>query len=251
MTSKKGMFLPIALTVVWGCAQSTSPNWYQQNIAASFFVDKWRMTAVDGTTASDKQVNVSFGNPDIHLPVSGGTVTMNSTMIPYSSISNDSIGYTYQLDSAAGQSVPILFNGSPLVFSVSGSSQFAALTDSITFPNEDMNVTAPAVGAKISKSSDLTVRWDYVPGGVDSITLIVFVADDSDSVPLGNEVAFFTIGDNGSLTVPASTFSSFPAGEGLTISVKRYNEKYGVDPLGRRYLMESSTVSYINYLLVP
>ncbi len=247
MNRKKGICLPLILAAIWGCAQTTSPNWYAQNYAATFFVDKWTMTNVDGSSGSDKQVSVTLWNPSSHVPVSGGTVTLNSTVIPFSASSSASNGFDYQLDQAAGQSVPISLNGSPLVISVSGSSQFSALTDSIAFPNQDIIVTAPAVGRTISKSSDLTIKWDYIPGSSDSITISVFVAVDS--IPFGNAVGSFTIADNGSFTVPASTFSSFNTGDGVTISVKRYDEKYGEDLLGRRYIMESSTESNVNHLL--
>ncbi len=243
MISRINRLLPIAILAICGCVQSTSPNWYSQNIAATFFAEKWTVIDVDGATASDEEVNVALWNSDKHVPVSGGVVTMNSTVIPFSSSSNDSNGFSYQLDHAAGESVPFSFNGGPLVFSLAGSSEFPALTDSITFPNQDMNVTSPAGGAVISKSSGFIVNWNHVQNSTDSIMVTI----TEDSVTTGVQ---YTTTDNGAITVPAAALSVFKPGGRMNITVSRFINKNGTY-MDRQYKMESWSESIIYHMMIP
>lgn len=108
-----------------------------------------------------------------------------------------------------------------------------------------MTVTSPAVGTSVSKSAGLSVTWTFIPNSMDSI--VIWVIDSTNS---SGSVNYYTA-DNGSFTVPSSAWSSFTVGDLVEVSVKRYDEKYGVDPLGRRYIMGSYTESDIDHLLGP
>lgn len=100
------------LMVVGGCAESSAPkqsstsNWYAQNIAASFLVYKNTITYIDGEKDSNEAAFVMLSNPAVQAPVYGGEVRINSTVIPYPGGSSDS-GYDYQLNSSFGQNVPM------------------------------------------------------------------------------------------------------------------------------------------------
>jgi hypothetical protein len=211
---------------VFGCAQSVSINGPAPINGGAFNVYKSVVTDTNGIPFFDEEAIVSLY--DSGILVSGGAVTIDSMVIP--PWGNTIV--SYQLDSASGQSVPILLNGAQVVFSVSGSSQYPPLRDSVTFPNRDMKVTAPTAGATVSKSAGFSVTWDYVPNSSDSIELDVVKESTG-----GNTI--YNIADNGSFMVPASALSVFNTGDWVLISMYRHKITYGVDKLGHQYDMEA------------
>ncbi len=250
MSSAKWIFLPLVLTTLWGCSQSMAPVYYSRPIVARFEAYKLTDTNEYMKSMSNSEIGASatLWSTASADPVFGGAVQMNSTMLPFST------AYLVDSSQTGGPSLPISFNGGPVVFSISGSSQFPALTDSITFPSRDIHVTSPSAGSAISQSAGFTITWDYTPGSTDSIVIsygapvgIDAVVSNQPMIDSGSGLysTGFATGDNGSFTVPPSALSDFITGDQLSIEVTRYREKYGMDKLGHKYIMEAYTSSTI------
>ena len=216
---------------------------YEIGASSTFETNKETVANPDSSNVVLEHAEVDLWDSTDQGPVNGGTVTMNGTPITPVDYTADSGGYSYILDIAAGQTVPISFSGGPLVFSVSGSSKFVALTDTTTFPNRDMNVTAPGIGATVSKSSGFTINWSNNVGS--SQTIVIRVSGDTTGA-----VQYITT-DNGSLTVPSTDLSAFTTGGRCRVSVSRISYKYTTDTYGRTYVMAAWTTSTIYHYMVP
>jgi hypothetical protein len=172
------------------------------------------------------------------VSVDGGAITMNGAPLSLVDMTSHNGGKYYELSSALGQTVPFSYSGGQLIFSVSGSASFAALTDTFAYVNRDMNVTSPSeISPALSKSRGFSITWDYSAGSADTIR--VTVTDDS----AGGVIRYCP--DNGSTTISASDLASFKTGT-LNISVARYSYKLATDAFGRKYGMAAFTEEQID-----
>ena len=121
-----------------GCTQSTETlssvqklipfigsGWVGANYSATFQVAKVVVTDVDSTTGSYEAANAFLWDTVHSVPTDGGTVTMNGTTITKIDESKFSSGTIYQLQSTAGDVVPIKFNNTSFTIKASGSASFA------------------------------------------------------------------------------------------------------------------------------
>ena len=117
------------------------------------------------------------------------------------------------------------------------------MSDAIKYPNSEVNVTAPALGITVSKSSNLTVTWDCVKGS-DNTIVVQLTGDTTGAV---EEVTR----DNGSLTIPSSALSAFVVGGRVNVAVTRivYKDTTGGD--NRAYAMGAYSQNVIYHRIVP
>ena len=246
----------IILMVIGGCQHSTTPlssgnrvipfasaTWNANNYAATFLIYQEATKGLGTSAFSDSDALVMLW--DSGSSVNGGTVKINSTIVPTVDHTSGGGGINYELSSLSGQIVPMTCNGSQLIFSASGSADFSALADTLDFVNKKMNITAPAIGDSISKSAGFTLSWGYNGGSTNTVVLQLSAHGDT---------AFYETAlasDNGSYSVPPGVLSDFAAGDTLAVSLTRitYLDKTASD--GRLYAMASYSRELDYHYLKP
>ena len=198
------------------------------NYAGTFQVDNTVGHDVDSFESSASEALVYLWDTSSSVPVSGGTVTVNGTSIPTMDHSADGNGVYYMANSANGQTVPMAYDGSKLIFSVAGNSNWAALKDTISYTNKQMSLSAPGIADTLSASSGFTISWPYNTGSTDTV-VVQLIGDTSYYVA--------STSDNGSYTVTPAMLSGFSTGSTLKVLVTRITYKYATASDGRVYVM--------------
>ena len=124
-------------------------------------------------------------------------------------------------------------DGKTYEWQIAGSSDFPAISDSLTAPAAKVRITSHAVLSRVSRSRDLGITWSPA-GSQDHAVLVVVQGRDE----IGPTIPYFmdTFPDNGSCTIPASTFSGF-RDQKMNISVSRGRYAIRTSPDGRQYIM--------------
>ncbi len=241
---KKTIIAIIVLIAFAGCKQSSSPSatkgtgpipfvsgsWVGSNYAATFQICKVVTNYADSTSSSGEQALVSLWDSSTSVPIAGGTVDINSTALPQVNHSFDGGGINYELSTAASQTVPMVFDGSQLVFSVSGSSSFAALADTLNFVNKEMSITVPGIGDTVSKGAGFALAWSHVASSPNTV-VIQIIGDSSYSENV--------VSDNGAFTITSAMLTGFSSGNNIEVVATRITYLDKTAPDGRNYAMAS------------
>lgn len=228
-----------------GCKQNSQPNlsgtaakhggpipftegWSGGNLSATFEIDNCLTHYADSFETDGAVALAYLWDSSSSASVSGGTVALNGTSMPTVDHSADGDGVYYSFNSGAGQTVPMKYDASSLVFSVSGNSNFAALSDSISYVNKKMTLSAPGIADSLSASSGFTISWPHVSGSVDTIAIELH----------GDTSTYLTsTSNNGSFSVTPAMLSNFGAGTTITVAVTRITYKYATASDGRNYVL--------------
>jgi|GEM_PF-5478461 len=216
-TQHKGGGIPF--TAQWGTTG---------NLAATFQIDNNITHYPDSTSSSGSESEVYLWDSASSVAVSGGTVTINGTSIPTMDHTADGDGLYYMLNSGNGQTVPMLYNGSQLIFAVSGNSNFAALKDTIAYVNKQVTISSPALYDSLSASAGFTITWPHNSGSTDTM-----------SVELIGDTSYYVKGtpDNGTFSVTPTMLTGFSTGSQISVIVTRITYKYATASDGRQYVM--------------
>ncbi len=214
-------------------------SWAQDNYSATF-QDYKVVNKFSGPVSATQSLAVAYLYDTIaSTSVDGGTVSINGSSL--TKINNGAKGVEYLLNSTAGNTVPLIFNGSSHIFSVAGSGDFASMTDTVSSPKAEVNITSPTVSSSLPLSSGFTITWD-VPSGTTS-DIFIQIRDTS----LANPYQVVT-SDNGSYTITSGNLSAFHAGH-VAVSVTRINSKDAVASGGRKYAIGVYSTEIINCAL--
>ena len=216
-TQHKGGGIPF--TSEWGATG---------NLAATFQIDNSVTNYADSVSASGAEAVAYLWDSASSVAVSGGTVSINGTTMPTMDHSADGNGIYYLMNSGNSETVPMAYDGSQLIFSVSGNSNFSALTDTIAYVNKQLSLSSPVLYDTLQKSSGFTISWPYNSGSTDTI-----------AIELIDDTSYYVTGtyDNGSFTVTSSMLTGFPTGSLINVAVTRIKYKYATDANGRQYVM--------------
>jgi hypothetical protein len=177
--------------------------------------------------------------------VDGGTVTVNGSTITRHYFS---AGMFYQSTSSDGSSkpdtVPYRHDGGYYVFSVSGSAGFAAYTDSVASPREDLSIIYPTAYDTISKATGCTVKWN----GVSSDAARVTIGDTVSTV--GHQGFGRTTSDNGSLVISPGDLAGLQTGP-VTVMITRGNYTVAHASGDRKILLTAETLVTVHAWLEP
>ncbi len=212
------------------------------NYSGTFQVDNTPGHDIYGYATSASEAIVYLWDTSSSVPVSGGTITVNGTSIPTIDHSADGNGLYYMANSANGQTVPMHYDGSQLIFSVAGNSNWGAFTDTISYVNKQMSLSAPAIGDTLSASSGFSISWSHNSGSTD--TIAVQLIDDS-------SYYVTTTADNGSFTVTPAMLTGFSTGSTISVLVTRITYKYATASDGRVYVMGCTTCEDDDHALNP
>ena len=252
---RKSLSLLVCLLGVQACTQSgappvprsktipfTSAAWTAANYSATFQVSKTLTKGLDSATFADEEAAITLW--DSGTTVSGGTVTINGTTVPSVDESSHGGGTYYALSSPLGQTVPIAFDGSKLVFAASGSTQFAALKDSLYYVNKEMAITSPGVADTLSKSAGFTIAWSHNSGSGNTVVIQLIAIGDT---AYDEEV----VSDNGSFTITPAMLTNFGTKEDLQVMLTRITYIDTTASDGRLYAMASYSREVDHHYLKP
>ena len=211
------------------------------NLAATFQVDNSVTNYADSTSASGAEAVVYLWDSASSVAVSGGTVSINGSAMPTMDHSVDGDGIYYLLNAGNSETVPMVYDGSPLIFSVSGNSNFSALRDTIAYVNRQLTLSSPALYDTLQKSSGFTISWPHNSGSMDTVAIEL----------IGTSYYVTGTSDNGSFTVTSSMLSGFTTGTLINVAVTRINYKYATDVNGRQYVMACYSTENDEHPLKP
>ncbi|MDX9760073.1 MAG: hypothetical protein RBU27_13010 [Bacteroidota bacterium] len=137
-------------------------------------------------------------------------------------------------------------DGANYIWQIDSSAEFPAITDTIMSPSSRVTITSHAVYDSVSKSSNMVVTWS--PYGVDD-NVVVITLLSTDTTASSPVYYMDTVDDDGTHTIPASTFSG-KNNQKLTLSVSRGKYKIGNMQGGRKYLMSMYSQRNVDLRLV-
>ena len=236
MTIRTLAFVVVSI-LISSCSEPTASDSLDvsnSNTTASFELDRTHYRTARGETVADN-ADVTLWNRNTTFGVNGGRVYLSGTELPW-------LGAPYQNYTPAGErlAIPLYFDGRYHVFTVSGSSEFAAMSDSIRSPGAPLTVISPTPIDTISRSAGFTILWNAT--GAEAA--YVWISDTSRTI--GHQNFATSTDDDGSLTLTPSDLSTLIEGP-INVAIYCGNHKSVHGANGRDYDLRISE-SYIVFL---
>lgn len=186
---------------------------------------------------TESLAEVFLFHPDSAASIDGGTVSYNGVTLTRRDHSPDGVYYANSTN--ASQAVPLSWSSSSNVFSVSGSTAFAALADTIASPGAEVSVSAPTVTDSLSKAAGFSVSWNN--GGAIGDTIVISVDDGSNGFNV-------ITADDGSEFISSSMLSALVANHALRVTVTRVRYEISTDGQRSWCIAAYSTVGVNTWL---
>jgi hypothetical protein len=184
-------------------------------------------------------VSVSLMDRTGKSSVSGGTVKMNGLELTSDNDGAWSEGY-YR---GGFDPVSDSLKGPMAVFSVSGSDDFPALTDSIPFPHGPLELQFPGGRDTLPLTGGIAVSWEPKIG--DSATLTIVQERDRFGK---RSFVQRTVYNGGSITIPSNQHNFIPGP--VFVTILRDYWKLDTLPDGRRYRIANMLTNRFNDIIL-
>lgn len=172
--------------------------------------------------------------------VDAGTVAVNGRILNAAATQGKSYYIAGDPLNPQGSLSSLNFDGSSHNWSISGGSGIPQITNAVNSPIA-FSITSPSNNSTVSRSGQLNITWNST--SQDSRILVYLVSMQENKYYISQENY-----DNGSLTIPASKITTFPAGGAILYIVRyRYSTHSGSD--GKVYLLISEIVKLVNITL--
>lgn len=189
-----------------------------------FELAKTRMTLLD--SSGEVEVLSTYS-----LAAFLDTMNFDYTMAGVCVINGDTLAQSDASQTYWSDSATIALSGDANIFSISGASSVPAISDSLESTSDATFIYSPETGDTLSRNSNLTISWNS--GGADTVHVFIMGKDTS-----GNSGRVdYTVPNNGSYTISASSLARFATGSELVIAVARLNYKKIPQPNSRQMLI--------------
>lgn len=245
MTFKPVSLLLLTLCLLSACRMSLTAPATDYPPSGTLLEISKSVTRMPDWEGSRVRVDAHMRHPDSSCEVYGGKVTLDGVEIEPCLIA----GATVYHNLRPTQPVPLTFGVGYHTFTVAGTPQFPGLQDSIRMLGEETIITDPMPGARLSRSADLTLRWQ-ASGDADGTYLsICDTPGDTSATKATREISRTLPGDPGVYVVHPRELAVLRPGP-LSISVTRRKLRVGYTE-GRRYMLSIASTQSVTARLTP